>query len=155
MRPQLRPKSTHKHQHHRKEPRDSQLDTHNSQILKWPRRLDILQRLLQLPQLPIHPPLRLLRALHSLHLKRLNGLDLPSHIVRGRLERLEVSLDLVDDGRVAERAAVVLEVDGLGLRAEQVHLAARVIVALLEGLQGRCRLPFETEGGGDFGPVEF
>lgn len=135
--------------------RRSALDTHNSQILKRSRRLDILQRLLQLPQLPIHSPLGLLRALDSLHLKRLNGLDLPSHIVSGRLERLEVSLDLVDDGRVVESAAVVLEVDGLGLRAEQVQFAARVIVALLEGLEGRCRLPFETERGGDFGPVEF
>lgn len=66
-----------------------------------------------------------------------------------------MSFDLVDDGRVVQRAAVVLEVDGLGLRAEQVDFAARIIVALLEGLQRGGRLAFEAEGGGDFGPVEF
>lgn len=49
----------------------------------------------------------------------------------------------------------MLEVDGLRLRAQQVDFAARVIVALFEGLEGGCRLPFEAEGGGDFGPVEF
>ena len=63
--------------------------------------------------------------------------------------------DLVDDPGVAEGAAVVLEVDGLGLRAEQVEFAARVVVALFEGLEGGGRLAFEAEGGGDFGPVEF
>lgn len=49
----------------------------------------------------------------------------------------------------------MLEVDGLGLRAQQVDLAARVVVALFEGLERRCGLAFEAEGGGDFGPVEF
>lgn len=49
----------------------------------------------------------------------------------------------------------MLEVDGLGLRAEQIDFAARVLVALLKGLEGRCRLAFEAEGGGDFGPVKF
>lgn len=49
----------------------------------------------------------------------------------------------------------MLEVDGLGLRAQQVDFAARVVVALFEGLERGCRLAFETERGGDFGPVEF
>lgn len=155
MPPQLRPKSAHKHQHRRRESEDRHLDTHNSQILERSRGFDILQRRLQVPQFPIHLPLRLLRALHSLHLKRLDGLDLPSHIVRSRLERLDVAFDLVDHGRVVQGVAVVLEVDGLGLRAQQVDLAARVVVALFEGLERGCRLAFETERGGDFGPVEF
>ena len=90
-----------------------------------------------------------------MHLKRLDGFDLPLHIVRGRFERLEVAFDLVHDACVVEGAAVLLEVDGLGLRLEQVELAARVVVALLEGLEGGGRLTFEAEGGGDFGPVEF
>ena len=49
----------------------------------------------------------------------------------------------------------MLKVDGLGLRAEQVDFAARVVVALFEGLEGGCCLAFEAEGGGYFGPVEF
>ena len=65
-----------------------------------------------------------------------------------------MALDLVDDGGVVEGAAVVLEVDGLGLRAEQVELPARVVVALLEGLERGGGLAFEAEGGGDFGPVQ-
>ena len=63
--------------------------------------------------------------------------------------------DLVDDSGVAEGAAVVLEVDGLILRAQHVDFAAGVIVALFEGLEGGRRLAFEAEGGGDFVPVEF
>ena len=129
--------------------------THNGQILKRSRRLDVLQRRIQLPQLVIYLALCLLRALDGLHLKRLDGFDLPVHIVRGRFKRLEVAFDLVHDAGVVEGAAVLLEVDGLGLRLEQVELAARVVVALFEGLEGGGRLTFEAEGGGDFGPVEF
>ena len=66
-----------------------------------------------------------------------------------------MAFDLVHYAGVVEGAAVLLEVDGLGLRLEQVKLAARIIVALLEGLEGGRRLTFEAEGGGDFGPVEF
>ena len=129
--------------------------THNSQILERSRRLDVLQRRLQFPQLVVYFALRLLRALDGLHLKRLDGFDLPVHIVRGRFECLEVSFDLVHYAGVVEGAAVVLKVDGLGLRLEQVEFAARVVIALFEGLEGGCRLTFEAEGGGDFGPVEF
>ena len=114
--PQPRPGGAQKNQHRYEEAEGCQLDTHNSQILKGSRRLDILQRRLQFPQLPIHPRLRLLRALHSLHFKRFNGFDLPSHIVRSWFEGFEVTFDLVDDSSVVEGAAVVLEVDGLGLR---------------------------------------
>lgn len=41
-------------------------------------------------------------------------------------------LDLVDDGLVLQDAAVVGEVDGLGLLGQDLDLAAGVIVALLE-----------------------
>ena len=66
-----------------------------------------------------------------------------------------MSFDLVHYAGVVERAAVLLEVDGLGLRLQQVEFAARVVVALFESLESGCRLTFEAEGGGDFGPVEF
>lgn len=92
------------------------MDTHNSQILKGSRRLDILQRRLQFPQFPIHPRLRFLRALHSLHFKGLDGFDLPPHIVGSWFEGFEVTFYLVDYSSVVEGAAVALEVDGLGLR---------------------------------------
>ena len=129
--------------------------THNSQILKRSRRLDVLQRRLQFSQLVINLALGLLRALDRLHLKCLDGFDLPVQIVRGRFERLEVAFDLVYDAGVVKGAAIVLEVNGLGLRLQQVEFAACVVVTLLEGLEGGCGLTFEAEGGGDFGPVEF
>ena len=66
-----------------------------------------------------------------------------------------MALDLVDDGTVVERGAVVREVDFLGLGLELVNAAAGVVVALFEGLKGGCGLAFKAEGGGDFGPVEF
>ncbi len=66
-----------------------------------------------------------------------------------------MSFDLIDYSSIVEDAAVVLEVDGLGLRAEHVDFPARVIVALFEGLEGGRCLAFEAEGGGDFGPIEF
>lgn len=64
-------------------------------------------------------------------------------------------LDLVNDGLVLERLAVVREVDGLGLLGQHGHFAAGIVVALLEGLEGCCGLAAETEGAGDFGPVDF
>lgn len=35
-----------------------------------------------------------------------------------------------------------------------MDLAAGVVVALLEGLQGGCGLAAEAQGGGDLGPVD-
>ena len=66
-----------------------------------------------------------------------------------------MSFDFVDYPRVVESAAVVLEVDRLRLRAQQIDFAARVVVAFFERLEGACCLAFEAEGGGDFGPVKF
>lgn len=127
--------------------------THNSQLLKRPRLLDILQRNIQALQLVVYIRLRLLRAFDGLRLKGLDGLDLPSHVVRHRLEALHVTLDFVHDGPVRQHGAVLREVDRLRRRAEQRQFAARVVVALFEGEQRGCRLPFEAERGADFGPV--
>jgi hypothetical protein len=48
----------------------------------------------------------------------------------------------------------VREVDGLGLLGEKGDFAARVVVALLEGLQGRGRLTADPELRAELGPVE-
>jgi len=139
----------------RKSPSTTQCITYHSQVLKRPRRLDILQRLLQVPQFGLHLPLGLLRVLHRLALERLDRLQLLADIVRRGLEALVVALDLVDDGLVLERRAVVVEVDGLRRVGQHLDLAAGVVVALLEGLQAAGGLAAEAEGGGDFGPVDF
>lgn len=126
----------------------------DGELVKRPRVLDVLQRLLQILQLPVDHGLGLLGALDSLGLESLNGLDLPAHIVGLGLEGREALLDFVNDGGVLEDRAVVAEVDGLGLLRENGDLAARVVVALLEGLEGGGGLAFETELGADCGPVE-
>lgn len=95
-----------------------------------------------------------LGVLDGLNLEGLNGLELTAHIVGGGLERSEALLDLVNDGLVLEDGAVVAEVDRLGLLGEDLDLAARIVVALLEGLETRGCLAAEAERGGDFSPVE-
>ena len=89
--------------------------TYHSEILKWSRSLNVLQSLLQILQLQVHTTLGLLCVLDSLSLESLNGLDLPSYIICDWLEGAEMLLELVDDGLVLEEAAVVCEVDLLGL----------------------------------------
>ena len=128
--------------------------TYNSELIKRPRRLNIRQRLLQILQLQIDSALRLLGILHRLHLERLDGLDLAAHIISSRLEGGEVLLDLVDHGCVLEDRAVVREVDLLRLFGEELHAAAGIFVALLEGLEGGNGLAAEAEGAGYFDPVE-
>ena len=49
----------------------------------------------------------------------------------------------------------MVKVDGLGLLRQSLNLAARVVVTLLEGLQGCSRLATEAERAGNLGPVEF
>lgn len=46
------------------------------------------------------------------------------------------------------------EVDGGGLLAKDLDLAAGVLVALLESLEGGDRLATQAEGRGHFSPVE-
>lgn len=72
--------------------------------------------------------------MHSLGLEGINGLDLARDIVGRGLEALELGLDIIDHGLVLQRVAVVVEVDSLGLFGQDLYLAARVIVALLERL---------------------
>ena len=129
--------------------------TYNSQLIKRPRRLDILQRLRQRLHLMIHPPLRLLRALHRLSLKRLNRFQLPAYIIRHGLEGFEMLFDFIDHGAVGERGSVFGKVDGLRLLVQGGEFAAGVVVALFEGLEGGCGAAFEAEGGGNSGPVDF
>jgi hypothetical protein len=69
---------------------------------------------------------------------------LPAHIICLGLESIELLLNIVDDGLVLEDAAVVLEVDGLRLLGEDGDFAARVVVALLEGLKGSSSVAFEA-----------
>ena len=47
------------------------------------------------------------------------------------------------------------EIDALGGLGEGVDFSAGVVVALFEGGEGGCRVAFEVEGGGEFGPVDF
>jgi hypothetical protein len=46
------------------------------------------------------------------------------------------------------------EVDGRGLLGQLLNLAARVLVALLEGLEGRDGLAAKSQRAGDLDPVE-
>jgi len=128
--------------------------TYHSQILKRPSSLNILQRRIQILQLGIDLALRLLRALHSLRLERLNRLDLAADIVLLRLEAIDLLLDVGDDVLVFEDAAVLREVDALGLVGEDLDPALRVVVALLEVGEGVGRAASETQFGSEVGPVD-
>ena len=129
--------------------------TYDGELIKWPGSLDILQSLLQVHQLGLDATLGLLGRLDGLSLKGIDGLELTSNVVGGRLEGLEVVLNLVNDGLVLEGLAVVRKVDGLGLLGQHGYFAAGVIVALLEGLEGCGGLAAKSQGAGDFGPVDF
>lgn len=129
--------------------------TYHSKIIKRPRLLDVPQRLLQVRQLAIHHTLGLLRILHRLRLEGLDGLDLPTHIVRHQLEVAEVPLDLVHDSPVLQPLPVGREVDRLRRLRERLQLAARVVVALLEGTECRCCLALQAKLCADFRPVDF
>lgn len=131
-----------------------QVYTYNGEILKRPSLLNVLQRLLQILQLLINHGLGLLCALHSLGLECLDGLNLARDVVGGGLESLELLLDVVDDGRVLQHGAVVGEVDRLRLLRQNSHLAARIVVALLEGREGGRRLALQAQLRADLGPVE-
>lgn len=63
-------------------------------------------------------------------------------------------LNLVDDGLVLQRLAVVGEVDSLRLFREYSDFAAGIVIALLEGLEGCCGLAAKAERAGDLGPVD-
>jgi hypothetical protein len=126
----------------------------NGKVLKRSRLLNVLERLLQILQLQIDLVLGSLGVLDGLDFESVNGLELTAHVVGGGLEGGEALLDLVNDGLVLEKGAVVAEVNRLGLLGKDLDLAARIVVALLEGLEARGSLATEAEGGADFSPVE-
>lgn len=126
----------------------------NGKLVEWPGLLDVLERGSEVLELQVDGLLGGLCVLDGLDLEGLDGLDLAGDVVGGGLEGLEALLDLVDDGLVLEDGAVVGEVDGGGLLRELLDLAAGVLVALLEGLQGGDGLAAEAQGLGDLDPVE-
>lgn len=128
--------------------------THHSEVLEGPGSLDVLQRLVKVLQLSVDLGLGLLSALHGLGLVGLDGLDLATDVVLLDLEAVELLLDVVDDGGVLEDGAVVGEIDLLGLLGQDLNLAARVVVALLEGLKGLGGGATEAEFGAQVGPVD-
>lgn len=129
--------------------------THHSEVFEWASRLNVLESLLQVPQFRINLALGLFRALHGLSLECLNGLDLPLDIVLLWLESIELLLDVGNDVLVLQEAAVLGEVDGLGLLGEDLDLAARVIVALLEVGERLGGVASQTELAAQVGPVDF
>lgn len=129
------------------------MKTYHSEILERSRSLNVLERLAQIRQLGLNAALGLLRALDGLGLEGIDGLELAVQVIRRGLEVLEVILDLVDDGLVLQGSAVIVKVDGLRLFRQRLHLAAGVVVALLERLQRRSRLAPKAQGAGHLGPV--
>ena len=71
-----------------------------------------------------------------------------------RLEGIEMLLDFINNGLILQDRTVVCKVDFGGLLGELGYSTTGILVALLEGLEGRDSLAAKTEGGGDFGPVE-
>jgi hypothetical protein len=130
------------------------IKTYHSEILKWPRLLNILQCLLQILQFHINSALRLLGILDGLLFKRLDSLDLPSHIICLVFEVLKVVLDLADYGLVLEDLTVVGKVDFLRLLREHRHPTSGIFIALLEGLEGGYGLTTEAKVVGDCLPIE-
>lgn len=129
-------------------------DLVDGKVVERPGVLDVLQCLLEVGELLVDDGLGLLGALDGLGLESLDGLDLPVYVVGLGLVGAELLLDVVDDGLVLEDGAVVGEVDGLGLLGEDGDLAAGVIVALLERLEGGSGVATEAELLAKLGPVE-
>ena len=128
--------------------------THHSEVLEGPGSLDVLKSLLKVLELSVDLGLGLLGALDSLGLVGLDGLDLAVDVVLLDLEGVELLLNVVDNGGVLQDGAVVGEVDLLGLLGQDLDLAARIIVALLEGLEGLGGGATEAEFGAQVGPVD-
>ena len=128
--------------------------TYHGEFVKRPGLLNVLQRGGEVLELEVDGLLGGLGVLDGLDLEGVDGLDLAIDVVGGGLEVLEAALDLVDDGRVLQHGAVGGEVDSRGLIRQLLDLAARVLVALLEGLEGGHGLAAEAQRGGDLGPVE-
>lgn len=126
----------------------------HSKVLEGTGLLDVLEGSSEILQLKVYGLLGGLGVLDSLDLEGVDGLNLAANVVGGGLEVLEALLDLVDNSLVLEEGAVGGEVDSRGLLGQLLDLAAGVLVALLEGLQGGDGLAAQAEGGGHLGPVE-
>lgn len=129
--------------------------TYHGELVEWSSGLDVCKSLLQVLQLSIDLALGLLGAFHSLCLESLNGLDLSLDVVLLWLESVELLLNVVDDVLVLQDAAVLGEVDGLGLLGKDLNAAARIVVALLEVGERGGGVASETEFGAKVGPVDF
>lgn len=129
-------------------------DIVDSEVGERPGIFDVLQCLLEVAELLVDDSLGLLGALDGLGLECLDGLDLPVYIVGLGLESGELLLDVVDDGLVLEDGAVLGEVDGLALLGKDLDLAAGIVIALLERLEGGGGVATEAELLANLGPVE-
>jgi hypothetical protein len=116
--------------------------------------LDVAQGLLQTAELDLHLLLGLFGVAGGDLFEFVDGSQLLGDVVAGRLEGLEVALDLVDHGLVLQQRPVVAKVDRLGLFGQRLDLAAGVIVAFLEGGQGAGGVAAKSELGAEFAPVE-
>lgn len=128
--------------------------TYDGELIERAGVLDVLQGLLQILELHIDTALGLLSVLDGLSLEGLNGLDLAGDIVGDWLEALEVLLYRIDNGLVLQDRAVVGEVDGGWLLLKSRKLAAGILVALLEGVEGGDSGSTESEVRGDCCPVK-
>lgn len=128
--------------------------TYNGEVLEGSGLLDVLEGSGEVLELEVDGLLGGLGVLDSLGLEGVNGLDLSADVVGGGLESVESLLDLVDDGLVLQEGSVGGEVNRRGLLGEHLDLAAGILVALLEGLQGSDGLATEAQRGGHLGPVE-
>lgn len=128
--------------------------TYDSEILEGSGSLNVLQGSGKVLELQVDGLLGSLGVLDGLGLEGIDGLQLAGDIVGDGLEGSESLLDLLDDGLVLEDGSVGGEVDGGGLLGKGLELAAGVLVALLEGLEGGNGLATEAQRAGDLGPVE-
>lgn len=129
-------------------------DLVDGELVKGPGVLNVLERLLEVLELEVDLLAGGLGVLDGLDLKGVDGLELTGDVVGGGLEGVEALLNLVDDGLVLEHAAVVGKVDGGRELLELLHLAADVVVALLEGLEAGRRLAAQAERRSNLGPVD-
>lgn len=128
--------------------------TYHSELIERSGGLNVLKSLLEVDQFSLDATLGGFGALDGLGLESLDGFELAVDVVRSGLEVLEVVFDLVDDGLVLQDLAVGGEVDCLGLLGEDLDLTARIVVSLLEGLQGRSSLAAKAQRAGHLGPVD-
>ena len=90
---------------------------------------------------------------YSLGLNSFNGLDLGLNIIRGRLERLEGLLNLINDSLVLKNLAVMSKVNGGLLFLEISQDTTSLLVTLAERAQSSNGLGLETKRSGQLGPV--